>query len=117
MRIICSIAIGSILISCGNEEAKVAAPEVLGKPDLISVMVDLQVLEAHFHRMYIRPDRYSKALDSSSFYIFRDHHTSKAQFEQSLLYYSAVPDSMFRIYESALDSVNQRVAKSTSTPM
>ena len=106
-----------LLQSCTEEAGKERDASVLTKPAFISLLVDLQIMEAHFHRLYIRPDLYAQSLDSSSAIIFTDHETSKDIFHVSLLYYSSYPDTMYAIYEIALDSVNQRISAKSGLPL
>lgn len=102
---------GLILLSaCSGEQVTDAPKNLLKKPDLISVLIDLHILESHFQREYSRPDLYRDALDSSSVSIFKSHNTTKANFEESLDYYALNPESLHSIYEVALDSINYRMS-------
>ncbi|MDA7804017.1 DUF4296 domain-containing protein [Crocinitomix sp.] len=83
--------------------------DILTKEELIPVLVDVQILESHFQRTFSRIDLYRDALDSSTQSIFKDHSTTKAQFDKSLGYYSLNPDTLFSIYEAALDTINFRI--------
>ncbi|MBN4072486.1 DUF4296 domain-containing protein [Crocinitomix catalasitica] len=118
MKLVGSILLTVFLLGCSGDDRQ-PSPEsvgVLSKPKLISLMVDLEILESHFHRLFMRPDKYARALDSSSVFIFEDHGTTKRELKRSLLYYSTIPDTMYSIYESALDSVNQRIARGSVSP-
>lgn len=81
---------------------------ILEREVFIPVLVDLQILESHFQRQFARIDLYRDALDSSSQFIFEDHGISKEKFSTSLNYYATQPDSLFIIYEAALDSIKFR---------
>ena len=98
----------SLLLGCGEEEY--ALPDhILDKETIIPVIVDLQVLESHFQRQFARADLYRNSLDSSSVFIFEKHGITKAQFDESINYYSEMPDTLFVIYEAALDTINYRL--------
>ena len=98
------------LLSCGGGNTDTALPEgVLEKEKLIPLIIDLHILEAHFQRQFSRLDLYRDALDSSSFYIFENHGVTKANFSASIDYYATTPDTLFAIYESALDSIQFRL--------
>ena len=71
--------------------------------------MDLQILESHFQRQFARVDLYRESLDSSSVSIFDDHGITKADFVESLTYYSTQADTLFLIYEAALDTINIRL--------
>jgi hypothetical protein len=102
------------LVACsGKEETVIEKPEnLLGKDTLIPIIVDLQVLESHYHRKYQQPDYYKDALDSASEFIFSNYSTSREIFEMSFDHYSVNMDSMYYIYEAALDTINLRVSNS-----
>ena len=76
---------------------------------MIPLIVDIQILEEHYHRIYVNPEIYHDALDSASEHIFIAHGVSKSQFETSLGYYATQTDSLFGIYEAALDTINFRI--------
>jgi hypothetical protein len=99
-----------LLSACSGEQSTDAPEKLLKKPDLISVLIDLHILESHFQREYSRPDLYRDALDSSSVSIFKSHNTTKANFEESLDYYALNPELLHGIYEAALDSINYRMS-------
>ena len=98
-----------LLLSCGGEASKDVPADILAREALIPVLVDLQILESHFQRQFARVDLYRDALDSSSQSIFADHKISKSQFSNSIAYYSNQPDTLFIIYEAALDSIKFRM--------
>lgn len=98
-----------MLCACGGETVEELPAGVLEKEELIPLIVDLQVLESHFQRTFGRVDVIRDALDSSSIEIFEDHGTTKTAFENSLDYYSTVPDTLYSIYEAALDTINYRL--------
>ncbi len=96
------------VLSCGGDEEEVIPDSVIPKEKFIPLLVDLHVLESHFQRQFGRVDLYRDALDSSSFYVFKDHETSKAAFLTSINFYALEPDTLFLIYEAALDTLNLR---------
>ncbi len=99
-----------MLFACSGEQQDDVPENLLKKDELISVLIDLHILESHFQRSYARADLYRDALDSSSVSIFKSHNTTKANFEASLDYYALMPDTLHSIYEAALDSINYRMS-------
>jgi len=96
--------------SCSNKQEEVKQPSVLlDKADLIDLIIDVQLLESHYHSLYQRPEVYANALDSSTYYIFKNHNTTKQIYKDNLLYWTNQPDSLYSIYEAALDTVNNRI--------
>ena len=73
--------------SCSLNSSEVKPDVFLDKEELIDVIVDLQILESHYHTTYQRSNVYANALDSASFFIFEDHHISKDIFKSNLDYY------------------------------
>lgn len=102
------------LSACGDTAAEEKPVNILDKSEIIPVIVDLQILESHFQRQFSRVDLYRDALDSSSEMIFVDHGISKELFSSSLDYYAQTPDTLFTIYEAALDSVKFRMNAQSS---
>ena len=72
-----------MLTACGGDSVEELPDNVLEREALISVIVELQILESHFQRQFARIDLYRDALDSSSRPIFEAHGISKAMFEGS----------------------------------
>lgn len=98
-------------VSCSSESEPQGPPsDILSKEKMIPLMVDLKVLEQHYHRLYVRPDVYSSALDSASTFVFSDHGTTKDVFTKSVDYYTKDVNGIFDIYEAALDTINLRVS-------
>lgn len=95
-----------LFFSCA-EEAETAAPvNLIPTEKMISLIVDLQVLESHYQRTFQRPDLYRRSLDSSSYFIFKDHEVTKRQFDSSYQYYALQTQVLYSMYEAALDSLN-----------
>lgn len=101
--------IGLVLCACSSETVEETPSGILEKEELIPLIVDLQVLESHFQRTFGRVDVIRNALDSSSVEVFEEHGTTKIAFENSLDYYSTFPDTLYTIYEAALDTINYRL--------
>lgn len=99
-----------LCFSCEDENrpttGATAPPNLIPTEKMIPIIVDLQILESHFQRTFNRPDLYKASLDSSSSLIFEKYAVSKSQFDSSYTYYAYDTETMFKIYESALDSLN-----------
>jgi hypothetical protein len=104
-----------MLASCGREPVEDLPDNVLQREVFIPVLVDLQILESHFQRQFARIDLYRDALDSSSRFIFEDHGVTKDMFTATVNYYATQPDTLFVIYEAALDSIKFRTNANTSS--
>jgi hypothetical protein len=95
--------------SCTQDPSGVKPEVFLEKEELIDVIVDLQILESHYHTKYQRSNVYANALDSASYFIFEHHQISKDIFKSNLNYYFTQQDTLYTIYESALDTINNRI--------
>lgn len=111
--------IGLLLLSfsCGGGGENAIPEGVLPKEELIPVIVDLQILESHFQRQFARADVYRDALDSSSNSVFEAHGVTRDQFSESMEFYSQDPDTLFLIYEAALDTINFKVNGPGNAPV
>jgi len=97
--------------ACGGEQLPAPPQNLIPTEKMIPLIVDLQILEAHFQRSYQRPDIYKASLDSSSALIFKKYNVTKTDFDSSYSYYSKDVDVIYAIYEAALDSVNFRLSQ------
>ena len=98
-----------LLGSC-NTSSEVERPiDLIPKEDLISIIIDLETLEAYFEQVHKRPVLYKNALDSSSKMVLKNKGYNLSQLESSLNYYAHFPDSIYNIYEVSLDTVNSLV--------
>ena len=102
MKYVSIIILALIVLSCGSDSS-------IEKIDMIDLVVDVQILESHYHNLYQRENVYANALDSATFFIFEDHGVTKENFKENLDYYSLQPDTLFSIYEAALDTINNRI--------
>ena len=108
------ISVLAVLMACGDEAPDPIPADVMEKEDMIPLIVDLQILESHFQRQFGRVDLFKSALDSSSESIFVDHGVDRVIYEKSLNFYSENPDTLYVIYEAALDTINFRLDRMNS---
>ncbi|MDC3352208.1 DUF4296 domain-containing protein [Crocinitomicaceae bacterium] len=108
------ISVLAVLMACGDEAPDPIPADVMEKEDMIPLIVDLQILESHFQRQFGRVDLFKSALDSSSESIFVDHGVDRVIYEKSLNFYAENPDTLYVIYEAALDTINFRLDRMNS---
>ncbi len=110
MKYVLLILLFFTAFACSNQQKEVKPPTVLlDRAQLIDLIIDVQLLESHYHSLYQRPEVYANALDSATFYVFKKHHTTKQIYKDNILYWTNQPDSLYHIYETALDTVNNRI--------
>lgn len=103
------IALFLFFVACEQPSDSPAPGHLLPKSEMINVLVDIQLVEAHYHNLFQRPDVYANALDSATYFVFEKHHITKEIYKENLQYYNENPDTLFSIYESALDTINNRL--------
>ncbi|MDX1349502.1 MAG: DUF4296 domain-containing protein [Putridiphycobacter sp.] len=96
-------------LSCESDETTVKPLNLIPKSTLIPLMIDLEIMEAYYEQVHKRPNIYKTTLDSASRTILRNYNVTSADLEASLEYYSAMPDSIYLLYEETLDSINSMV--------
>ncbi len=104
--------LGFILVfifSCSSNHQVSPPADLIKKDLLIETIIDLEVMEAYYEQIHKRPQVYKTTLDSASNQILREKGLTKVQLESTLAYYSAMPDSLYQLYEATLDSVNNMV--------
>lgn len=79
---------------------------LIDESKMINLIIDLQILESHYQRTFHNPYTYHASLKNSSEIIFEKHQVTSGQFDTSYSYYSFHIDKLYKIYESALDSLN-----------
>ncbi len=104
------ISLCVLLLSCSESTKQKQPPKnLLEREELIDLIVDVQMIESYYHNRYQRPEVYVNALDSATYYVFKNHQTTKAVFKENLMYWAEQPDTLYSIYEAALDTVNNRI--------
>jgi len=98
-----------VLLSCEAKRETAIPDNLILKKDLISIIIELETVEAYFEQVHKRPLLYKDALDSSCLVVLQKYGVTKPQLESSIDYYSFYPDSIFSIYEATLDTVNNMV--------
>lgn len=102
----------SILLSCGNKENGVDRDvDVLSKKEMIAVLIDMSVLEAHISINFLQPEVYSETMLKSAEVIFDKHKIDEETYLNSLNYYANRPDELNDIYTELIDSLQIALAK------
>lgn len=106
MRFILGIIIVLMVCSCEEQSENKPPENLIPRQDLISIMIDLEIMEAYYEQVHKRPNIFKTTLDSASRTILYENNVTENQLKESLNYYSSMPDSLFVLYEEALDSLN-----------
>ncbi len=89
--------------SCTSKDA----PEnLIGKKDIVNVLIDMHLADASIDYVY-NSDSMLIFAKSKYNYIFDKYHTDSAAFSQSLDYYSKDSERFAKIYQGVLDSLEK----------
>ncbi len=97
------------MASCSSNTEQQKPDPFIEQDKMIVLISEVQILESHYHNLFQRENVYANALGSATFFIFEKHDVTKEIFEENLNYYALQPDTLFSIYESALDTINNRI--------
>lgn len=100
-----------IAFSCRNQGPSSKPENLIPRQEFISLLIDLEIMEAYYEQIHKRPNLYKTTLDSASRQILFENNFTEEQLKSTLNYYSAQPDSLYLLYEETLDSLNSLVIK------
>ncbi len=108
---ICVLSVSLLLLSdCSSPNQEVVPPlTVLSKDSMLSVLTDLQLLEAGIDLGLVPVTRDVKS--DKQFVVFKKHSISRAFYDSSLVFYSAHPELLGKIYEKLIADLSQRQAE------
>ena len=98
-----------LMVSCAEKVDTFDDSNVLPRPMLINILIDLEIMEAYYEQTHKRPQIYKTTLDSSSRAVLENYGVTEEQLRYTLDHYSQSPDSLYALYEEALDSINSMV--------
>ena len=96
------------LFAC-NEAVETIPDNVLSKEDMVSVMVDIQLIEAALSINQSEEAKETAYYNYDS--VLKQHNLSKEKFDESFKYYSEHPELMEQIYEEMLSELSKRQAE------
>ena len=91
---------------CNSEQ--VTNENILSKEEMTSIIVEIELLQAAF-KVETQENKFN--IDKLTNVIFENHHTTKLQFDESMLYYSKHPQEMENIYNDVISSVSSKQAE------
>lgn len=107
MRTILTIGMAVILLASCEQKMPKRPSNVLDEDQMVSVMVDMHLVETAQNLKVIEPDstnsEYNRLFES----IFVSHGITKARFDSSLYYYSTQTDQMNVIYDKVLEELSE----------
>ena len=95
----------SILVLSCNEKEPEKPAYLLDEEEMVSVMVDMHLVETAHNLKLIGPDSTNAEYNSYFNSIFASHQISKVDFDSSLFYYSTRTQQMNAIYDKVLEEL------------
>ena len=108
-KIIISILLFT-LFAC-NEETEMIPDNVLSQEKMVSVMVDVQLVEAALIVNQLKGDEAKEAAVNYYDSVMKQHNISREEFDVSFKYYAEHPGLMEQIYDEMLNELSKRQAE------
>lgn len=105
------IAIILLTLFACNEEAEIIPDNVLSQEKMVSVMVDVQLVEAALSVDKLKGDEAKEAAANYYNSVLKQHNLSKEEFDVSFKYYAEHPVFMAQIYDAMLNELSKRQAE------
>jgi hypothetical protein len=94
------------IASCKKPEVKVPA-NVLKKEQMVPILADVHIAQAAAVMNQVS-DSTRYPLPDMLKYIFKIHHTTKAQYDSSISFYTQHPEIMKEIYDSVITELSKK---------
>ena len=116
MKQVVLILFCTLFFACSSKQSEVIPPEVLPREKMVQVLLDVHLLEASMN-MGASPGVVisSPAEVQMSADVLKKHNISKAQYDQSMSYYSLRPTELSEIYQLVLNELSKMQAEVSSS--
>ena len=110
--LICLLSLSLFLLAdCRSHSPEVVPPStVLSKDSMLSVLTDLQLLEAGID-LGLVPITGATVRPDKQYAVFKKHGISRAYYDSSLVFYSAHPELLSKIYEKLISDLSKKQAE------
>ncbi len=102
----------SVLVACTSSNAPVVIPAtVLPKDSMVSLLVDIHLLEASIDQGMINgtvKGNANAAHPVTCYRIFESHHTTRSAYDRSMAFYCAHPDLLAKLYEQVISELSRK---------
>jgi hypothetical protein len=98
------------LLSCNSKEK--VSEGILPDSTMKSILIDISIVDASYNVSASSPQ--APKFKAELFYeqVMKDHHTTRAEFNRSMAYYSQNTKQLQKIYEDALVDLSKRQMES-----
>jgi len=116
------LALTTLLVgaaACARPEQVLPPPKLVPKPEMVTLLVQLHVLEARLENVRLSPDSARALFLSQQRELFWQHNITPddSAFVRSYRYYATHDKDLDGIYAQVLDSLTARVKKAGGTPL
>jgi hypothetical protein len=94
------------LYSCTKKEIKIP-PYVLSKEQMVPLLADVHIAQSA-NTMYGVSDTMRYPMKDFMTYILKIHHTTQAQYDSSISFYSNHPEMMKDIYDKVITELSKK---------
>ena len=100
-----------LVMSCSSKKEKDAPDNLLGKENMVKVMMDIQVADAAINLSNYGQGNYPNDKKKLFAEIYAKHKITRKQFEESFSYYVDHPDEFEKIYDDVIEGLSKRQAE------
>jgi len=100
------ISCSFILFSCSKKKVE-TPPGVLSRQQMVPILADVHIAQAATGT-YNTADSVRYSMNEFLPFILKIHHTTKAQYDSSISYYTSHPDMMEEIYDSVIIELSKK---------
>ncbi len=99
-------------MACGGKEQVEIPSTILPKEKMAAILVDIHLIEAAMNLNVMNPENASIPNNSSpTIDVLKKNHITKAQYEESFLFYTQHPTLLGEIYQEVLNELSKMQAK------
>ena len=99
-----------ILVSCSRTIERIPEPKnLIPKEKMVTVMKEMMILEAHIQSNYGQVSTYYKVMGRSGDSLLSSHQLNRKTYEASMDYWGSRQDEMQKIYDEALEQMNEEL--------
>ena len=101
-----------VLPSCSAPKVTIPS-DVLSEAKMVSIMSDIQIAESVITFNFTNKDTSKMQADAFYDFIYKNHKTTKEQFNKSFDFYLSQPEILNKIYDEVLVELSKRQGQAT----
>jgi len=104
-----------LFFSCSDKERASIPDTVLSQEKMVKVLVDIHLLEASMN-FSVSPETIASLDVQAGADVFKKHTITKAQYDESFIFYSQNPELLGEIYQLVLNNLSKMQAEVMNKP-